>query len=171
MTADMNTTPSANAGQIRLEQRLPSYWRVTFDLPPLNIFGPKDLSPFNEIISKIENDERLKVVVFDSAVDGFFLTHWDFLAKPEDDPGMPPGATGLQPFPDMLARLSRPRLCPSPRFVAAPPDAEANSRSQATCALPVEKKPSYRNGRLALVWFRAVAPWRVSPASSVEDVH
>jgi enoyl-CoA hydratase/carnithine racemase len=103
----MNTTPSANAGQIRLEQRLPSYWRVTFDLPPLNIFGPKDLSPFNEIISQIENDEQLKVVVFDSAVDGFFLTHWDFLAKPEDDPGMPPGATGLQPFPDMLARLSR----------------------------------------------------------------
>ena len=103
----MNMTPSANVGQIRLEQRLPSYWRVTFDLPPLNIFGPKDLSPFNEIISKIETDEQLKVVVFDSAVEGFFLTHWDFLAKPEDDPGMPPGATGLQPLPDMLARLSR----------------------------------------------------------------
>jgi hypothetical protein len=25
--------------QIRLERRLPSYWRVTFDIPPLNIFG------------------------------------------------------------------------------------------------------------------------------------
>jgi enoyl-CoA hydratase/carnithine racemase len=103
----MNTTPTANGGQIRLEQRSPFYWRVTFDLPPLNIFGPKNLSPFNEIISKIETDERVKVVVFDSAVEGFFLTHWDFLAKPEDDPGMPPGSTGLQPFPDMLARLSR----------------------------------------------------------------
>ena len=78
----MNTTPSANAGQIRLEQRLPSYWRVTFDLPPLNIFGPKNLSQLNEVISKLENDEQVKVVVFDSAVEGFFLTHWDFLAKP-----------------------------------------------------------------------------------------
>jgi len=107
VTADMNTTPGANAGQIRLEQRLPSYWRVTFDLPPLNIFGPKNLSQLKEVISKVETDERLKVVVFDSAVEGFFLTHWDFLAKPEDDPGMPPGATGLQPLPDMLARLSR----------------------------------------------------------------
>jgi enoyl-CoA hydratase/carnithine racemase len=47
------------------------------------------------------------VVVFDSAVEGFFITHWDFLAKPEDDPAMPPGKTGLQPLPDMLPRLSR----------------------------------------------------------------
>ncbi|MBV8214551.1 MAG: enoyl-CoA hydratase/isomerase family protein [Verrucomicrobia bacterium] len=103
----MDTTPIANAGQIRLEQRSPFYWRVTFDLPPVNIFGPKNVVPFNEIITKIETDEQLKVVVFDSAVEGFFLTHWDFLAKPEDDPGLPPGSTGLQPFPDMLARLSR----------------------------------------------------------------
>ena len=103
----MNTTASANAGQIRLEQRSPSYWRVTFDLPPLNIFGPKDLSPFDEIISKIETDEQVKVVVFASAVEGFFLTHWDFLAKPDEETAMSPGPTGLQPLPNMLARLSR----------------------------------------------------------------
>ena len=103
----MNTTPSANAGQIRLEQRLPSYWRVTFDLPPLNIFGPKNLSQLNEVISKLENDEQVKVVVFDSAVEGFFLTHWDFLAKPDGETAMSPGPSGLQPLPDMLARLSR----------------------------------------------------------------
>jgi enoyl-CoA hydratase/carnithine racemase len=103
----MNTTPSTNAGQIRLEQRLPSYWRVTFDLPPLNIFGPKNLSQLNEVISKLENDEQVKVVVFDSAVEGFFLTHWDFLAKPDEETAMSPGPSGLQPLPDMLARLSR----------------------------------------------------------------
>lgn len=28
---------------IRLERRLPSYWRVAFDMPPVNIFGPKQL--------------------------------------------------------------------------------------------------------------------------------
>jgi hypothetical protein len=39
----------ANAGQIRLERRSPSYWRVTFDLPPLNIFGPKNIPQLNEI--------------------------------------------------------------------------------------------------------------------------
>lgn len=100
-------TTIANVPQIRLEQRSPAYWRVTFDLPPLNIFGPKNLSQLNEVISKVETDEQVKVVVFDSAVEGFFLTHWDFLAEPEDQTSLSPGTTGLQPLPDMLARLSR----------------------------------------------------------------
>src|SRR5271170_3806801 len=93
--------------QIRLERRLPSYWRVTFDIPPLNIFGPKEIPQLNEIITAIETDEQVKVVVFDSAVDGFFLTHYDFLAPLEDSTRIPPGRTGLQALPDMLARLSR----------------------------------------------------------------
>ena len=82
--------------QIRLERRLPSYWRVTFDIPPVNIFGPKELPQLNEIITAIENDEQVKVVVFDSAVDGFFLTHYDFLAPLEESAKIPPGPTGLQ---------------------------------------------------------------------------
>jgi len=45
--------------------------------------------------------------VFDSAVEGFFLTHYDFLAKLEDSTKFPPGPTGLQPLPDMLVRISR----------------------------------------------------------------
>jgi enoyl-CoA hydratase/carnithine racemase len=49
----------------------------------------------------------VKVVVFDSAVEGFFLTHYDFFAKLEDSTKLPAGATGLQPLPDMFARLSR----------------------------------------------------------------
>src|SRR5690348_16598495 len=97
----------ANVGQIRLERRSPFYWRVTFDLPPLNIFGPKNIPQLNEIITELETDEQVKVVVFDSAVEGFFLTHYDFLAKPEDSASLPPGPTGLQPLPDMLVRLSR----------------------------------------------------------------
>src|SRR6202011_3651995 len=97
----------ANVGQIRLERRSPFYWRGPFDPPPLNIFGPKNIPQLNEIIVSLETDDQVKVVVFDSAVDGFFLTHYDFLAKPEDTTRLPPGPTGLQPLPDMLVRLSR----------------------------------------------------------------
>jgi enoyl-CoA hydratase/carnithine racemase len=104
---ETNMSDTTTNRRIRLERRLPSYWRVTFDLPPLNIFGPKNLSQLNEVISKIETDEHVKVVVFDSAVEGFFLTHWDFLAESEGRTSLSPGATGLQPLPDMLARLSR----------------------------------------------------------------
>jgi enoyl-CoA hydratase/carnithine racemase len=45
--------------------------------------------------------------VFDSAVEGFFITHYDFLAKLEDSTSIPPGPTGLQALPDMLVRISR----------------------------------------------------------------
>jgi enoyl-CoA hydratase/carnithine racemase len=90
-----------------MARRSPSYWRVTIDNPPLNIFGPTTVPPLSEIITAMETDEQVKVVVFESAVDGFFLTHYDFLARIEDTIGMPPGPTGLQPLPDMLVRLTR----------------------------------------------------------------
>jgi enoyl-CoA hydratase/carnithine racemase len=95
------------AGDIRLERRLPTYWRVTFDMPPVNIFGPKHLPLLNDIVTAIETDPQVKVVVFDSAVEGFFITHYDFLAPLEDSLKVPPGPTGLQSLPDTLVRLSR----------------------------------------------------------------
>jgi len=101
----MNAT--AMGKQILLTRRSPAYWRVTINHPPLNIFGPDTIPQLNEVITAIESDPDVKVVVFDSAVKGFFLTHYDFLAKLEDTTGLPPGPTGLQPLPDMLVRLSR----------------------------------------------------------------
>ena len=106
----MSETISARATatkQIHVARRSNEYWRVTFDHPPLNIFGPETIPQLSEIITALETDEQVKVVVFDSAVQGFFLTHYNFLAKPEDTTGLPPGPTGLQPLPDMLVRLSR----------------------------------------------------------------
>jgi len=98
---------TTNTKQILLTRRSPAYWRVTINHPPLNIFGPDTIPQLNEIITALETDEQVKVVVFDSAIDGFFLTHYDFLAKIEDTTSLPPGPTGLQPLPDMLVRLSR----------------------------------------------------------------
>ena len=93
--------------RVFLTKHSPTYWRVTLNNPPLNIFGPKTIPQLNEVITAIETDKELKVVVFDSAIDGFFLTHYDFLAKIEETTSLPPGPTGLQPLPDMLVRLSR----------------------------------------------------------------
>src|SRR4029077_11921164 len=103
---DQNYAETKTA-QIRLAKRSPEYWRVTFDPPPLNIFGPEMLPQVNEIITAIETDERVKVVVFDSAVEGFFLIHLDFLSKLDDMAHLAPGPTGLHPWPEMIVRLSR----------------------------------------------------------------
>jgi len=101
------TDIATSTKQIDLTRRSPQYWRVTLDHPPLNIFGPTTIPQLNEVITAIETDEHVKVVVFDSAVEGFFMTHYDFLAPVEDTTRLPPGPTGLQPLPDMLVRLSR----------------------------------------------------------------
>jgi enoyl-CoA hydratase/carnithine racemase len=93
--------------RVFLTKHSPEFWRVTLNNPPLNIFGPKTIPQLNEVITAIETDKDLKVVVFDSAIEGVFLTHYDFLAKVEETTSLPPGPTGLQPLPDMLVRLSR----------------------------------------------------------------
>src|SRR3979490_2037356 len=102
----MQTEPQMTK-QIHLTRRSPNYWRVTIDHPPLNIFGPDTIPQLDGVITAIETDEDVKVVVFDSAVEGFFLTHYDFVAPVENTTRLPPGPTGLQPLPDMLVRLSR----------------------------------------------------------------
>ena len=105
--SEQTSATATIAKQVYLTRRTNQYWRVTFDHPPLNIFGPESIPQLNEIVTALETDEHVKVVVFDSAVQGFFLTHYDFLARIEDTTGLPPGPTGLQPLPDMLVRLSR----------------------------------------------------------------
>jgi enoyl-CoA hydratase/carnithine racemase len=98
---------TAKTAQVRLSRSSPGYWRVTFDNPPLNLMGPEFVLEFRKIMTTIESDEQVKVVVFDSAVEGFFLNHSDFLAKLEDLTGIPQGPTGLEAWPDILVRLTR----------------------------------------------------------------
>ena len=80
--------------QIRLARRSPAYWRITIDNPPINVMGPVMVQQFQEVIDALEADEHVRVVVFDSAVDDYFLNHSDFTAKLEDLTALPPGPTG-----------------------------------------------------------------------------
>jgi enoyl-CoA hydratase/carnithine racemase len=93
--------------RIRIERRSAAHWRVILDHPPFNIFGPESIPPLNAVMTALETDPDVKVVVFESAVPGFFLTHYDFTRPLEDTTSMPPGPTGMPPLPDMLARLGR----------------------------------------------------------------
>ena len=93
--------------QIRLTRTSSAYWRITFDNPPLNLMGPQFVREFRELITAIEADENVKVVVFDSAVEGFFLNHSDFHADFKELTSIPQGPTGLEAWPDILVRITR----------------------------------------------------------------
>jgi len=107
MTNLRRVDATAKTAQIRLNRSSPGYWRVTFDNPPLNLMGPEFVLELREMMTAIETDEQVKVVVFESAVEGFFLNHSDFLAKLEDLTNIPQGPTGLEAWPDILVRLTR----------------------------------------------------------------
>jgi enoyl-CoA hydratase/carnithine racemase len=93
--------------QIRLIRSSSAYWRVTFDNPPLNVMGPQFVRELREIITAVEADEEVKVLVFESAVEGFFLNHSDFNADLKDLTSLPQGPTGLEAWPDILVRITR----------------------------------------------------------------
>lgn len=58
-------TDTARSKQIYPTRRSPAHWRVTFNHPPLNIFGPETIPQLNEVINALETDEHVEVVVFD----------------------------------------------------------------------------------------------------------
>ena len=102
-------TSATKAAQVSLNRVTPSHCRVVLDNPPLNLMGPEFVSQIREIVTALENDDRVKVVVFESAVDGFFLNHSDFLAKFEDLTSIPQGprtrSAGTTSTPTPKARL------------------------------------------------------------------
>ena len=102
-----SASAATKASQIRVVRRSPAYWRVTIDNPPINVMGPDMVREFQEVMHALDSDKHVRVVVFDSAVDDYFLNHSDFTAKLEDLTGMAAGPTGLPPWPDFLVRLTR----------------------------------------------------------------
>ncbi|MBU1374918.1 MAG: enoyl-CoA hydratase/isomerase family protein [Alphaproteobacteria bacterium] len=99
--------PRPENESIRLTRKSPAYWRITFANPPLNIVGPAEMRRLDEILDRIEADPRVKVVVFDSAVPGYFMAHYDLLKPLGDSTGMAPGPTGMHPVPDFMVRVAR----------------------------------------------------------------
>jgi enoyl-CoA hydratase/carnithine racemase len=98
---------TTKTSQIQLSRPSPAYWRVTFNNPPLNVMGPEFVLEFRDIMTELEANEEVRVVVFESAVEGFFLNHADFHASFEDLTGISQGPTGLEAWPDILVRLTR----------------------------------------------------------------
>ena len=56
--------------QVRLNEVTSSHRRVVLDNPALNVMGPEFVLQIREVVTALENDDRVKVVVFESGVDG-----------------------------------------------------------------------------------------------------
>jgi len=92
---------------LHVDRRSPSYCRVTFDHPPINTITAATVMELAELVSLIEQDPDLNVVVFDSANADYFLAHYDTEHDPARTAALPVGPTGMNAWLDLLVRLSR----------------------------------------------------------------
>jgi enoyl-CoA hydratase/carnithine racemase len=90
-----------------VDRLLPQYWRVSFDHRPINTVTAETVAELSRLVESIEHDDNLTVVVFTSRNREFFLAHYDTEGDPAKTVTMPPGPTGMHPWLDLTARLSR----------------------------------------------------------------
>jgi enoyl-CoA hydratase/carnithine racemase len=85
--------------QFKIDRTYPGRWTITFSNPPINIFVPTTIVELGMLITDLEADPSVKVVVFQSANPDFFVAHLD-VAKAAAQPGV----LGL--WRDFVLRLS-----------------------------------------------------------------
>jgi enoyl-CoA hydratase/carnithine racemase len=85
--------------QFKIDRTYPGRWTITFSNPPINIFAPTTIVELGTLITDLEADPSVKVVVFQSANPDFFVAHLD-VAKAAAQPGV----LGL--WRDFVLRLS-----------------------------------------------------------------
>lgn len=74
----MNSAIEKIAGTpLRLTKHNSGFWQITIDAPPLNLFGPELLTGLEELIRRMQGDPVLRVILFDSAVQDYFIAHFD----------------------------------------------------------------------------------------------
>jgi enoyl-CoA hydratase/carnithine racemase len=71
--------------QFNIDRTYPGLWTITFSNPPINMFVPTTIVELGALMTGLEADPSVKVVVFQSANPDFFIAHLD-VAKAAERP-------------------------------------------------------------------------------------
>jgi enoyl-CoA hydratase/carnithine racemase len=85
--------------QFNTDRTYPGRWTITFSNPPINMFLPTTIVELGALMTDLDADPSVKVVVFQSANPDFFIAHLDVAKAAER-----PEALGL--WRDFVLRLS-----------------------------------------------------------------
>jgi enoyl-CoA hydratase/carnithine racemase len=94
-----NPTYEVQASQFNIDRTHPGRWTITFNNPPINMFVPATIVELRALMTELEADPSVKVVVFQSANPDFFVAHLD-VAKAAERPDT------LSQWRDFVLRLS-----------------------------------------------------------------
>ena len=73
--------------QFNIERTYPVRWTITFSNSPINMCVPATIVEFGTLMTDLEADPSVKVVVFQSANPDFFIAHLD-VSKAAERPGL-----------------------------------------------------------------------------------
>jgi len=93
--ASTAVTPS----QFKINRTYPGQWTIAFSNPPINMFVPTTIVELGALMTELEADPSVKVVVFQSANPDFFVAHLD-VSKAAERPEI------LDLWRDFVLRLS-----------------------------------------------------------------
>jgi enoyl-CoA hydratase/carnithine racemase len=85
--------------QFNIDRTYRGRWTITFRNPPINMFVPTTIDELGALMTELEADPSVKVVVFQSANPDFFISHLDVSKAAER-----PEVLGL--WRDLVLRLS-----------------------------------------------------------------
>jgi enoyl-CoA hydratase/carnithine racemase len=100
MVAKPSTSP------MRVIEETPGYWRAIFDYPPFNVVDGDVFQALQDLLFRMETTESLRVVVFESALPDFYLSHFDLTGRLGNVMSAI-GPTGMPILMDTFVRLTK----------------------------------------------------------------
>src|ERR1700758_2458318 len=91
---------------MRVIEETPGYWRAIFDYPPFNVVDGDVFQALQGLLVRMETTESLRVIVFESALPDFYLSHFDLTGRLGNVMSAL-GPTGLPILMDTFVRLTR----------------------------------------------------------------
>jgi enoyl-CoA hydratase/carnithine racemase len=91
---------------LRVIEETPAYWRIVFDYPPFNVVDATLFQGLQDLLARMDVSPSLRVIVFESAIHEFYLSHFDLTGK-TGNITTAVGPSGLPILTDTFVRLTR----------------------------------------------------------------
>lgn len=91
---------------LRVVEETLTYWRVIFDYPPFNVADGTMFQALQDLLARMDVNPSLRVVVFESANQDFYLSHFDLTGRLGNVMSAV-GPSGLPVLEDTFVRLTK----------------------------------------------------------------
>ena len=94
---------------LTLTEESPTFWRVTFNNPPINVIGLEMMRDLKAILTELEHNDTVNVVVFDSADPDFYIAHYDVMVDNDEAEALPKtdATANYTAWVDITVRMSK----------------------------------------------------------------